>query len=285
MGTHPIFESDFDCLTDMSGPPGMGPMGPMGAPHGMGHQQGRPMMGNQMGMANPMGGPPMGHPQMNMGHNMGHPQMGHPQQMNPMMNQMSQMNPNQMMNPSQMMSNQNPHMNINPNMNSMMTPISQMSQSANQSSQNNPMNQISGQIGQTSQTSAQQSTQSQQDGKRTRFIAELEFVQCLANPNYICFLAQHEYFKKPEFINYIKYLEYWREPKYARLIRYPTCLRFLELIQDKHFREAISVRRTAKEIEDQILLAWNRRHRIRNERIAQAHQKAEAKAQGGQPSK
>lgn len=64
----------------MSGPPGMGPMGPMGAPHGMGHQQGRPMMGNQMGMANPMGGPPMGHPQMNLGHNMGHPQMGHPQQ-------------------------------------------------------------------------------------------------------------------------------------------------------------------------------------------------------------
>ena len=127
------------------------------------------------------------------------------------------------------------------------------------------------------QTTAQQSTQSQQDGERTRFIAELEFVQCLANPNYICFLAQHEYFKKPEFINYIKYLEvntqsyratrrpifqifeklnykiqYWREPKYARLIRYPTCLRFLELIQDKHFREAISVRRTAKEIEDQV---------------------------------
>ena len=49
--------------------------------------------------------------------------------------------------------------------------------------------------------------QAPQDAERVRFIAELEFVQCLANPNYICFLAQHGYFKKPEFINYMEYLK------------------------------------------------------------------------------
>ena len=49
--------------------------------------------------------------------------------------------------------------------------------------------------------------QQQQDVEKTRFIAELEFVQCLANPNYICFLAQNGYFKKQEFINYMEYLK------------------------------------------------------------------------------
>ena len=49
--------------------------------------------------------------------------------------------------------------------------------------------------------------QAPQDAERVRFIAELEFVQCLANPNYFCFLAQHGYFKKPEFINYMEYLK------------------------------------------------------------------------------
>ena len=46
-----------------------------------------------------------------------------------------------------------------------------------------------------------------QDEEKNRFVAELEFVQCLANPNYICFLAQNGYFKKQEFINYMEYLK------------------------------------------------------------------------------
>ena len=52
-----------------------------------------------------------------------------------------------------------------------------------------------------------QQQQPPQDQERVRFVAELEFVQCLANPNYICFLAQNGYFKKPEFINYMEYLK------------------------------------------------------------------------------
>ena len=60
---------------------------------------------------------------------------------------------------------------------------------------------------QQQQMNAQQPQPPPQDQERVRFIAELEFVQCLANPNYICFLAQNGYFKKPEFINYMDYLK------------------------------------------------------------------------------
>ena len=47
--------------------------------------------------------------------------------------------------------------------------------------------------------------------------------------------------------------KYWKDPKYAKLIRYPTCLRFLELLLDSHFREAIAMARNAKEIDDQVI--------------------------------
>ncbi|VDO66885.1 unnamed protein product, partial [Schistosoma margrebowiei] len=45
-----------------------------------------------------------------------------------------------------------------------------------------------------------------------RFQIELEFVQCLANPNYLNFLAQQGWFEKPNFIKYLKYLLYWKDP-------------------------------------------------------------------------
>ncbi|OWA54129.1 putative Mediator of RNA polymerase II transcription subunit 31 [Hypsibius exemplaris] len=44
------------------------------------------------------------------------------------------------------------------------------------------------------------------------FQVELEFVQCLANPHYLNFLAQHGYLKEKSFINYLKYLQYWKQP-------------------------------------------------------------------------
>ncbi|XP_076670292.1 mediator complex subunit 31 isoform X3 [Andrena cerasifolii] len=51
------------------------------------------------------------------------------------------------------------------------------------------------------------------DQQRLRFQVELEFVQCLANPNYLNFLAQRGYFKDATFVNYLKYLLYWKEPE------------------------------------------------------------------------
>ena len=49
-----------------------------------------------------------------------------------------------------------------------------------------------------------------------RFTAELEFVQGLANPSYLGFLAREGYFADPKFVEYIRYstapgdCKYWR---------------------------------------------------------------------------
>ena len=79
----------------------------------------------------------------------------------------------------------------------------------------------------------------QQEKERLRFQIELEFVQCLGNPNYLNFLAQRGYFKDSTFINYIKYLQYWKEPAYVKFIKYPVCLHFLELLQHEAFRKEV----------------------------------------------
>lgn len=52
-----------------------------------------------------------------------------------------------------------------------------------------------------------------------RAIIELEFVQCLANPSYLNWLAQNKYFTDPAFVKYLAYLQYWRRPEYSRLIQ------------------------------------------------------------------
>jgi hypothetical protein len=69
-----------------------------------------------------------------------------------------------------------------------------------------------------------------------RFLVELEFVQCLANPNYLQFLVQHSYFEKEAFVNYLTYLQYWQRPEYAKFVMYPHCLYFLGLVVNETFR-------------------------------------------------
>ncbi|KAK8586564.1 hypothetical protein V6N13_010153 [Hibiscus sabdariffa] len=83
------------------------------------------------------------------------------------------------------------------------------------------------------------------DDGRQRFLLELEFVQCLANPTYIHYLAQNRYFEDEAFIGYLKYLQYWQRPEYIKFIikddcRYPHCLYFLELLQNVNFRNAMA---------------------------------------------
>uniref|UniRef100_H2Y9N8 Mediator of RNA polymerase II transcription subunit 31 n=1 Tax=Ciona savignyi TaxID=51511 RepID=H2Y9N8_CIOSA len=89
-----------------------------------------------------------------------------------------------------------------------------------------------------------------------RFQVELEFVQCLANPNYLNFIAQRGYFKETTFINYLKYLLYWKEATYVKYLRYPQCLHTLELLQHAEFRNELVNAPCAKFIEDQMLLHW-----------------------------
>ncbi|KAJ8311995.1 hypothetical protein KUTeg_009368 [Tegillarca granosa] len=102
-----------------------------------------------------------------------------------------------------------------------------------------------------------------EDAQRIRFQTELEFVQCLANPNYLNFLAQRGYFKDQNFVNYLKYLQYWKDPKYAKYLKYPQSLHFLELLQYEHFRKELVNSQCAKFIDDQQLLHWQHYQRKR----------------------
>ncbi|CEG38307.1 formate-dihydrofolate ligase [Plasmopara halstedii] len=73
-----------------------------------------------------------------------------------------------------------------------------------------------------------------------RFQMELEFVQCLASPAYLNFLAINRYFENPAFMNYLQYLKYWKQPQYAKYIVYPHCLAFLDMLDDVRFRQMIA---------------------------------------------
>jgi hypothetical protein len=44
---------------------------------------------------------------------------------------------------------------------------------------------------------------------------ELEFIQCLANPEYLNWLAQRRYLDDPAFLRYIEYLKYWKSQDYS----------------------------------------------------------------------
>ncbi|CUM67220.1 uncharacterized protein PRCAT00004913001 [Priceomyces carsonii] len=73
----------------------------------------------------------------------------------------------------------------------------------------------------------------------SRWEIELEFVQSLANMQYVNHLAQNNYLKNEEFLNYLNYLNYWREPEYAKYLVYPNCLHILTLLQSEQFRTNI----------------------------------------------
>ncbi|WWC96438.1 hypothetical protein V866_003306 [Kwoniella sp. B9012] len=80
----------------------------------------------------------------------------------------------------------------------------------------------------------------EQEENLIRFQAELEFIQCLSNPQYLHSLATQGYFGKETFINYLKYLEYWRKPQYVKFIVYPTSLIYLTVLQSSLFRERLA---------------------------------------------
>ena len=72
-----------------------------------------------------------------------------------------------------------------------------------------------------------------------RFIQDLEFVQCLVNPNYLKYLSDKGYLDDDIFINYLKYLLYFKKIEYMKYITFERCLLFLELLQYKEFREQL----------------------------------------------
>ena len=81
----------------------------------------------------------------------------------------------------------------------------------------------------------------EEDLPPNRFSLELEFLQALASPAYLHFLATTKsetgdrlLLQEPEFIAFLRYLRTtWSQPEYARFINYPNCLYFLELLIEK----------------------------------------------------
>jgi len=76
-------------------------------------------------------------------------------------------------------------------------------------------------------------------GGDTRFLVELEFVQCLANPFYLHHLAQEGYLDDPAFLRFLRYLRYFSRPPYVRYVAFPHALAYLELLADDGFRERL----------------------------------------------
>ena len=81
------------------------------------------------------------------------------------------------------------------------------------------------------------------DLPKNRFELELEFVQSLASPAYLHYLAtnpssdDHNWLDDPEFIEYLRYLlGVWTRPEYNRFLVYPQALYFLEWMLN-HRRE------------------------------------------------
>ncbi|KAI9812151.1 MAG: hypothetical protein M1827_004817 [Pycnora praestabilis] len=77
-------------------------------------------------------------------------------------------------------------------------------------------------------------------GGYTRFELELEFVQCLANPWYLNYLATQKLLETPSFVAYLEYLQYFNQPDYIIFLTYPgPTLKTLQLLQQEQFRKDI----------------------------------------------
>jgi mediator of RNA polymerase II transcription subunit 31 len=92
-------------------------------------------------------------------------------------------------------------------------------------------------------TTPSQAAKLLQDLPKNRFELELEFVQSLASPAYLHYLAtnpssdDHNWLDDPEFVEYLRYLfKVWTRPEYNRFLVYPQALYFLEWMLN-HRRE------------------------------------------------
>ncbi|KAG8459060.1 hypothetical protein KFE25_002467 [Diacronema lutheri] len=89
-----------------------------------------------------------------------------------------------------------------------------------------------------------------------RFEEELEFVQALANVDYVAHLARQNAFDNPAFVAFLGYLSYWKQAEYARYLQYPLCLRVLELLQRPSFRAALKNAQFVEYLKQQQYQQW-----------------------------
>jgi len=109
---------------------------------------------------------------------------------------------------------------------------------------------------------------------KMRFTLELEFVEMLANPHYLHFLAQSRFLDDPVFINYLRYLQYFHRPEYLPFVTHPACLYFLDLLLLAPFRAALLNPAYITLMHDQAYWHWRSG---RYNRFTEAEQRREAK--------
>lgn len=96
---------------------------------------------------------------------------------------------------------------------------------------------------------------------KNRFELELEFLQCLASPAYLHFLATST--DLHELLPFFKYLrKTYRRPEYIRFIRYPNAFYFLELLIERPtiFNKEFTLPEFRNFCHQQQFLAWQHRH-------------------------
>jgi len=95
-----------------------------------------------------------------------------------------------------------------------------------------------------------------------RFELELEFIQSLASPAYLHYLATSNFLTDPAFLAYLKYLQYWRQPPYNRFLTYPHCLTFLDLLlTNETFRRELNSVQFRNFLHEQQFYSWQYRSR------------------------
>ena len=92
-----------------------------------------------------------------------------------------------------------------------------------------------------------------------RFMQDLEFVQCLANPFYLKYLSNMGYLDDEKFVNYLQYLLYFKKAEYMKFITYERCIIFLELLQYKEFRQKLKENEYEQYLNNFILKDWMER--------------------------
>lgn len=89
---------------------------------------------------------------------------------------------------------------------------------------------------------------------------DMEFVQCMCNPQYLQYLYQREYFSKQKFRDYLIYLEYLREPEYSKYLVFPQALCILELLNHSpEFLDALKYKQLSDLLAMQQYLQWKNR--------------------------
>ena len=92
-----------------------------------------------------------------------------------------------------------------------------------------------------------------------RFMQDLEFVQCLANPYYLKYLSNMGYFDDENFVNYLQYLLYFKKAEYMKYITFERCIIFLELLQYKEFRQKFNEENYEKIVDNFLYKDWMER--------------------------